>query len=123
VRPRPRRGTVAVMRGRYAGHVEEMERRIVAGPGAVDAALRAAAVIGASVGDPLMEGYLEKVRREAYAVTDHDLGALRSAGWTEEQIFELTVAAAFGAGRRRFVSGMGALREALATPSTAAERD
>ena len=36
------------------------------------------------------------MREASYRVTDEDLAALRRAGLTEEQIYELTVAAAVG---------------------------
>jgi alkylhydroperoxidase family enzyme len=41
------------------------------------------------------------VHRHAYRVVDADVEALRDAGWSEEAIFELTIAAALGAGLRR----------------------
>jgi alkylhydroperoxidase family enzyme len=48
-----------------------------------------------------MAGYLEKVHRRAYAVTDDDVEALKAAGCTEDEIFEQTVAAAIAEGLRR----------------------
>lgn len=48
-----------------------------------------------------MDGYLEKVRRHAYRVTDADVEALKEAGLSEDEIFEQTVAAAIGEGLRR----------------------
>jgi alkylhydroperoxidase family enzyme len=50
---------------------------------------------------PELAGYLEKVRSSAYAVTDDDVDALRSAGCSEDEIFEQTVAVAIGEGLRR----------------------
>jgi alkylhydroperoxidase family enzyme len=62
--------------------------------------LRASA---ASIGPPPAEmgAYLEKVRTRAYAVTDADVEALKSAGLSEDDIFEQTVAVAIGEGLRR----------------------
>jgi alkylhydroperoxidase family enzyme len=61
-----------------------------------------------------LAGYIDKVRRHAYRVTDEDVAALRAAGYSEEAIYDLTVAAAAGAARERFEAGMRALAEALA---------
>ncbi len=46
--------------------------------------------------------YLEKVKNAAYKVTDSDIDGLKSAGFSEDEIYELTVVAAVGAGSRRF---------------------
>ena len=48
-----------------------------------------------------MEGYLRRVRERAYDVTDGDVDELREAGFSEDEIFEQTVAAAVGEGLRR----------------------
>jgi alkylhydroperoxidase family enzyme len=50
---------------------------------------------------PEMTAYLEKVRERAYTVVDADVDALREAGFSEEAIFEQTVAVAIGEGLRR----------------------
>jgi alkylhydroperoxidase family enzyme len=49
-----------------------------------------------------MEAYLEKVRYRAYAVVDRDVDALKEAGFSEDEIFEQTVAVAIAEGLRRF---------------------
>jgi alkylhydroperoxidase family enzyme len=48
-----------------------------------------------------MTAYLEKVRRHAYKVTDADVQALKDAGYSEDEIFEQTVAVAISEGLRR----------------------
>jgi alkylhydroperoxidase family enzyme len=50
---------------------------------------------------PAFGPYLDKVRRHAYRVTDEDVEELKRAGHSEDEIFELTVAAAVGAGLER----------------------
>jgi alkylhydroperoxidase family enzyme len=50
---------------------------------------------------PELAAYLEKVRTHAYAVTDADVEALKTAGLSEDEIFEQTVAAAISEGLRR----------------------
>lgn len=54
---------------------------------------------------------VEKVRSRAYTVTDQDLDALRSR-YTEDQLFEIIVAAAFGAAQERLAAARRALEEA-----------
>jgi alkylhydroperoxidase family enzyme len=48
-----------------------------------------------------MGDYLAKVRDRAYAVVDRDVDALREAGFSEDEIFEQTVAVAIAEGLRR----------------------
>ena len=48
-----------------------------------------------------MAAYLEKVRDRAYAVTDRDIEELKAAGFSEDAIFEQTVAVAIVEGLRR----------------------
>jgi len=48
-----------------------------------------------------MAAYLAKVRDGAYAVTDADVEELKGAGFTEDEIFEQTVAAATAQGLNR----------------------
>jgi threonine synthase len=54
--------------------------------------------------------YLTKVRERAYAVTDEDVQALKDAGYSEDEILELTVSAAVAAGLERLEAGLRALR-------------
>jgi alkylhydroperoxidase family enzyme len=59
-------------------------------------------VVAASPPAPAeMGAYLEKVRERAYAVVDGDIEALKEAGFSEEAIFEQTVAVAIAEGLRR----------------------
>ena len=53
--------------------------------------------------------YLEKVRNEAYKVTDADVQALKDAGFSDDEIFEQTVAAAVAAGLHRLEQGLACL--------------
>jgi alkylhydroperoxidase family enzyme len=53
--------------------------------------------------------FLDKVRRHAYRVTDEDVEALKAAGHSEDEIFELTVAAAVAAGLERRAAALGVL--------------
>ena len=53
--------------------------------------------------------YLLKVRRHAYRVTDEDIQALKDAGYSEDAIFEHTVAVAVEAGLTRRAAALEAL--------------
>ena len=50
---------------------------------------------------PEMDAYLAKVRDRAYTVVDADVDALKAAGFSEDEIFERTVAVAIAEGLRR----------------------
>jgi alkylhydroperoxidase family enzyme len=54
--------------------------------------------------------YIATVRQHAYRVTDRDIGQLRANGFSEDKIFELTVATAVAAGLERLEAGLAALR-------------
>jgi alkylhydroperoxidase family enzyme len=54
--------------------------------------------------------YRDKVRGEAYTVTDADVRALKDAGHSEEEIFEQTVSAATAAGLERLEAGLRAMQ-------------
>ncbi|MFQ5426325.1 MAG: hypothetical protein ACE5EV_04515 [Gaiellales bacterium] len=107
------------MSGRRAQQVEELRGAVLAGPGQTDGALRQAvaaraAELGrageASTAVPAdLAGYVDKVALHAYKVVDEDIEALKAAGYSEDQIFELTVSAAVGAGLDRRQQGMAAL--------------
>jgi alkylhydroperoxidase family enzyme len=64
------------------------------------AALRAVVAASSPAPDE-MSVYLEKVRDRAFAVVDGDIDALREAGFSEDEIFEHTVAVAIAEGLRR----------------------
>jgi alkylhydroperoxidase family enzyme len=92
-----------------ADTLDRLRGRILEGPGQLEASIRRAAFLDDldSLPDP-MAAYVDKVHRHAYEMTDQDTEALRDAGLSEDQIFELTVAAAVGAGLIRFDLARGA---------------
>ena len=55
---------------------------------------------------PELARYLAQVRQRAYEITDEDVGALKEAGVSEDEIFEQTVATAIGEGLRRLDRAM-----------------
>ncbi|MGH9280003.1 MAG: hypothetical protein ACRD12_18135 [Acidimicrobiales bacterium] len=54
--------------------------------------------------------YLANVRETSYRISDADVGALRAAGLGEEEIFELTIAAALGAALGSLDAGLQAIQ-------------
>ena len=58
---------------------------------------------------PAARAYLETVRRHAYRVSDEQVAELRAVGLSEDEIYELTVAAAVSAGLERLEAGLRAL--------------
>jgi alkylhydroperoxidase family enzyme len=92
-------------------HATKMQRlvdAVLAGPGRLDPDIRRTAAEETDVPEAL-RGYLDKVTRHAYKVTDEDVEALREAGYSEDQIFEATVSCALGAGLRRLEAGLSAI--------------
>lgn len=79
------------------------------------AAQRAVALCSAEPSDTPIEGalaaYVDKVALTPYKVSDSDIAALRGAGFSEDQIFELTVATALGSARARFEKTLELTRE------------
>jgi hypothetical protein len=53
-----------------------------------------------------MAPYLAKVRECAYSVTDADVEQLKADGFSEDEIFEQTVAVAITQGLRRYDAAM-----------------
>jgi alkylhydroperoxidase family enzyme len=94
--------------------MDEIARAILETPGDAGLELRRA-VAAFAAGDDAQElpddlrPYVEKVARNAYKVTDGDVDRLREAGYSEDAIFELTLAAALGAARRRLDAGLEAM--------------
>ncbi len=60
---------------------------------------------------PELEAYIDKVTLYAYKVTDEDVAELKAFGYTEDELFEITISAALGAGRSRLEYGLAALKE------------
>ena len=58
-------------------------------------------VAGSALAPEEMAAYLEKVRDRAYAVVDRDIERLEEAGFSQDTIFEQTVAVAIAEGLRR----------------------
>jgi alkylhydroperoxidase family enzyme len=80
--------------------------------GATSAEARRAAFAGRA-DEPVLAHYVNVVRRHAYRITDEDVEHLRDVGLDDDAIFELTVAAALGAGAERLRAGLSLLGREL----------
>lgn len=96
------------MKTRYADLVGGLRAAVFGSAGTVDAALRQAAGTGEDLPVP-WAAYVTKVRDASYRITDDDVAALKAVGCTEEEIFEMTVAAATGAALHRLDVGLRAM--------------
>lgn len=86
--------------------------RVLHGPGMATAELRAAAFANADV-DPGLAPLLGKVAATPTRIVDADFDRARAAGFTEDQLFEVVIAAV-GESTRRYESALAALDEAAA---------
>jgi hypothetical protein len=67
------------------------------GEGALDSNVRSAAAEGIGL-EERPGAFVKKVHAHAYKVTDNDIASLLRAGYSEDQVYELIVSAALGAG-------------------------
>ena len=108
---------------RYRKLVEATKRAVFTTPGETSRTEREsiasrAAVLGG--GDPSTgrddrlpapaRSYIEKVALHAHEITVEDMEALKAVGYSEDAIFEITLAAALGASVARLERGLRALR-------------
>jgi hypothetical protein len=100
-RPPPAPANVARLRPYVAAAIAA----IVDARACTPASLRRAAYEG-TPDDPVIAAYVEKVRRAAYRVTDSDIDRLRAGGLDDDEVFEITVAAALGEAMRGLRAGL-----------------
>ena len=92
----------------YAGELKRLEEAVIFGPGTLDPAVRKGASVAGEI--PGVPGsYVKKVWQRAHEIASEDIAALKQIGYSEDQIFELTVSAALGAGLLRLKSALSAL--------------
>jgi len=85
--------------------------RVLDSDGTSSPELRRAAFDNAGLSEPIRT-LIEKVAYRAYSVTDEDIAAVRAAGLTEDQIFEIVVCAAIGQASREYKNAFVALASA-----------
>jgi hypothetical protein len=85
--------------------------RVLHGAGKASTEQRARAFSNADV-PPALQALVGKVATSPAQVTDADFATARAAGFSEDQLFELVVAAAVGQAARLYDTGLAALAEA-----------
>ena len=95
---------------------QALATRVLEGDGRASRAERRAAFDNTTPTEPL-RGLISKVANHPTRVTEDDIAAVKASGLSEDQIFELTVAAAYGAARLRLDRAM----DAMAALSSSAE--
>ncbi len=96
---------------KYSRLISDLRKAVFDGPGRTDPAMRQSAATGEALTEPWLS-YTAKIRDEPWGVTDSDIENLRAAGHSEDEIFEMTVAAAVGASLRTLDAGLLALGDA-----------
>jgi hypothetical protein len=94
----------------YAAARRALEDSVFRGAGEAPSSLREALASQKDV-PPELRLLVEKIEKHAYKVTDEDVASLK-AKYTDDQLFEIVVAAALAASKRRLEVGMRALEEA-----------
>ena len=96
--------------------MEKAIASLLGAPGETDTSLRQAVFdrvrIGAGEVPEDLRTLVEKIADRPWSVNDEDLTQLREAGYSEDQIYELVLAAAAGAGVHRFEAGLRAIEGA-----------
>ena len=103
---------------RFKQQIENLIDSVLAGPGHADTALRQAVAARASelsggnkaeqaLPDPL-GAWVDKVATHAYETLDSEVEALKES-YSEDQIFEWTIASATGAAHTRFERALAAI--------------
>lgn len=87
--------------------------RILEGDGAAPHAQRRSAFDNASLTGPACS-LVEKVCKDAHAIADDDVAAVRGANLGEDELFEIVICAAVGEANRQHESALAALRAAVA---------
>jgi len=97
------------MEDRFAPFRNATTQALLHGSGTTPEDLRQAIARGTA--PPELMALVQKIRSRAYTVTNHDLDALRGR-YTEDQLFEIIVAAAFGAAHDQLAAAHRALKDA-----------
>ena len=109
--------------GRLGSLVERVREAVLVGPGVTRPAVRqaieerAAALSGrirrSGEGGPIpadLSEFVDRVAVNAWRVTSEEVASLLEAGFSEDEVFEVTVSAAMGAACGRLERGLAALR-------------
>jgi len=106
---------------RYDELAENQRRAVLNSQGVTDPSLRQAVAARAAAlsGGPAagtgeipeqLREYVDAIALHAHRITDEDVAALLRAGCSEDEVFEVSVSAAVGAGLARLERGLAVLR-------------
>ena len=87
-------------------------QRVLEGDGQASRAHRRASFDEADLAEPV-RALVHNVATQSWNVTDRDIAAVRAAGYSEDQIFELVVCAAVGQANRQYETATAALEVAI----------
>jgi hypothetical protein len=96
---------------RHRPELDALRTSVLDGAGTLPPETRQAAARDESVPAPCAD-YVDTIHRHAYRVTDGVVAGLADAGADDDAVFEVSVAAAYGAARARLDAGLEALRAA-----------
>jgi hypothetical protein len=86
--------------------------RILEGAGKASPSERRAAFKNSGLAEPI-NALVDKVAMHASTVSDEDINAVRTSGFSEDQIFETVVCAAIGQATRQYDAALVALEAAI----------
>jgi hypothetical protein len=95
---------------RHRPRLDALEAAVLQGPGVLPPEVRQAAARNDGAPEEFAT-YVDTIHRHAYRVTDTMVADL-AKGTDDDTVFEMSVAAAFGAARTRLDAGLQALRAA-----------
>ena len=99
------------MTARNSDDIAALIETVLSAPGSTDPSVRESACRGGGL-PPILENYVSKVRGESHRITDGDVSRLLDNGYGEDDVFEITVAAALGIAARGLESALRKLKEA-----------
>jgi predicted RNA polymerase sigma factor len=94
----------------HAALRDQVLHQVLEGPGESEPAVRQAAGDNRGLPEEL-QALVAKVHAHAYKVTDADIARLQAV-YGDDKLFEIIVAAALGASRKRLSAGLNALADA-----------
>jgi hypothetical protein len=94
--------------GRHRETLEALGSAVLDSRGELPSEVRRAAANRGGVPEPFPR-YVGMIHDHAYRITDRVVDELKVAGASEDATFEVSVAAAYGAARRRLEAGLAAL--------------
>ena len=97
-------------------HLQKAIDALFSQPGGTEVLLRCGVLgrnrCGAGPVPSVLQSFVDKIACCPWTVADEDFARLRDAGYSEDELYEITLAAALGAGLQRFDAGLRAIEEA-----------